>query len=68
MPKLRIYYDKAGNIVGSEQRIDEQYTDENAAPHEDEPVKWVVLDYESFEKQPLEYFVIKNKKLVKKNK
>lgn len=64
MTKLRIYYDKAGNLKEVEHRVDEDYTNENA---DRDDIKWMVVDSEDLGNEPPEGFTVKKQKLVKKS-
>ncbi len=64
MAKLRIYYDKTGNITEVEHRVAEDYTKENASRDDS---KWMVIDAEDLGKDPPERFAVKKEKLVKKS-
>ena len=44
MPKVRVYYDGSGAIVGIEHRPDETYDDSNAAAYEGKTVTWNVVE------------------------
>lgn len=64
MTKLRIYYDKGGNLKEVEHRVAEDYTNENANRDD---IKWMVVDSGDLGKGPPERFTVKKKKLVKKS-
>jgi len=63
MAKLRIYYDKTGNITEVEHRVAEDYSKENAGRDD---LKWMVVDSGDLGNDPPESFVVKKEKLVKK--
>ena len=64
MAKLRIYYDKDGNINEVEHRVAEDYTKENAGRDD---IKWMVVESGDLGDDPPERFTVKKQKLVRKS-
>ena len=63
MAKIRLYYDRSGNIVETEHRTDEEYSDDNVIRQD---VKWIIVDSKDLPAESLEELEIKRRKVVKR--
>lgn len=66
MPKLRLYYDPSGKILGVEHRPDEMYEDGNVAFQAVKDARWIAVASEEIDVKSIDAFAVASGKVVRR--